>query len=491
MVLSGSPGEVLAEAERIFLGRYVIDAPLPWNGLAFVFRAVEPGRAVAVAALPADLTGDERGERRFRKAAKHLAEVHHPALLPVTDIGVEHGVPYLESEFVAGRTVAELVAQQGSLGKDLAFAVADAVLGVLEVAHDRRWLHLDLTPTNVLIAGDPQAPRVVVVGLGFRSLLSGAQGARTAVSGEGGERFVPPEVRRGQPDGRSDLFSVGALLFFMVTGKRPPAAGGSARRAGWARSVVERAMAQRSVDRFADARSMRATLCKAHEGQAVALPKRRGAHRAALWAAAAVLCLLSGVGAALGWMRWHEARPATAAQTTAPPATAMAAPEPGPPAPDPVPAPDRADPWAGELPAPLAEAYPRTERHERFSRDELAPLYAYSKAHPDDSRGHLVLARAFADLGWFTPAIQRYEQAADADPEARNDPRMLDDVMPLLGHADLHEAAQRLVTKVYGADAVPRLEAYLEHDELPWVEHRRVLKYVEHLKTRAKKLTVE
>ncbi|MFW6067500.1 MAG: protein kinase domain-containing protein, partial [Myxococcota bacterium] len=301
MALGTSPANALAAAERIFLGRYVIDAPLPWNGLAFMFRAVEPGRVVAVAALPGDVSEDAQAAKRFRRRAAELAELRHPALLPITEAGVEQGVPYLEMEFADGRPLQDVVDEEGPLGRERAFRIADAVLDLLEVAHDARWLHWDLTPANVLLVPDPAGERVVVLGLGFRALLPGKP--RPGGSGPLADRFVAPEVAAGRGDGRSDLYSVGALLYFMVTGARPPRPNGGARRAGWARPVVERALAGRSVDRFADARSMRATLRKAYEGQTVPVPRRRMRSGPLLWVAAGALCLAVGGGSALLWMR--------------------------------------------------------------------------------------------------------------------------------------------------------------------------------------------
>lgn len=481
MARRASAAEALAEAERIFIGRYVIDAPLPWNGLAFLFRAVEPGRAVAVAALPVDLSGRPDAEKTFRAEAADLAGLRHPTLLPITEAGVEQGVPYLEMEFVAGRTLAEVVAQEGPLDRERAFRIADAVLDLLEVAHDQRWMHWDLTPANVILAPDSNgSERVVVVGLGFRTLCGGGGIQPTSTSGAQGDRFTAPEVRQGRSDGRSDLYSVGALLHLMASGRRPPKAGATVRRAGWARPVVERALAVRSLDRFADARSMRAALRKVFEGRGTASSGRLGGRAAVLWVLAGCLCLSLGGGAAYGWLHWNrQAAAAEAPSAVVPAEAAPSVPE------EPIEAGPRS-PLGESLPEPLAEAKARLDRGDRLSRGELAPLYAYTRAHPDDARGHLVLAHCFTELGWHSAAIERYVQAHRADPAVRNDARVLDALLPLLPHPDLHAPAARAVDRIYGADAIAPLERFLEDAEIPWAQHRRVLKYLDKLKTRHK-----
>ncbi|MFW6087582.1 MAG: serine/threonine-protein kinase, partial [Myxococcota bacterium] len=420
-----STAEALAEAERIFGGRYVIDTPLPWNGLAFVFRAVEPGRAVAVAALPVDLSGRPDAEKSFRREAGDLAGLRHSALLPITEIGVERGVPYLEMEFVPGRTLSEVVAQEGPLDRARAFRIADTVLDLLELAHDQRWMHWDLTPANVIVTAEPDGTeRVAVVGLGFRTLSEGGGIQPTSASGAQGDRFTAPEVRQGRSDGRSDLYSVGALLHLMVSGGRPPKAGSTARRAGWARPVVERALAVRSLDRFADARSMRAALRKVFEGGTMAPSSRGRARTATAWVLAGALCLSLGGGATYGWLRWK--RQAAAADVPTPDVPAEVTP---PASEEPSDSGPRS-PLEEPLPEPLGEAHARLERGEPLSREELAPLYAYSRAHPDDVRGHLVLAHCFTELGWHSEAIKRYVRAHRADPAVRNDARVLDALLP-------------------------------------------------------------
>jgi eukaryotic-like serine/threonine-protein kinase len=483
MSLGGSPDEALAAAEGTFAGRYVVAGLLAWNGLAFVFRAVEPGRSVAVAAF-GDADGrDADRSAKFLRRAQAVAELQHPALVPVTERGVEQGVPYLEMELVPGPTLAEARAQDGPFSRERAFHVADAVLDALEVAHDRRAMHWDLTPANVILSpGEGGPERVRLVGLGFRALLGSAGHGRA--SGPGATRFIAPEVWGASPDGRADLYSVGALLQWMLTG-RVPAPGGRGRGTGWARPIVARALAKVPVDRFADARSMRIALRKAFEGQVVPMPPRPRLRRAVMWSTASAACLAVGI---FGGLQLRSLRSATGveqgvamAEVSAPSPSRDASPEAGKAPTGPL----------DEVPEALSEVYERVRAGARLSRDELAPLRAHTRDHPNDVRGHLILAHAYANLGWQSAAVDRYLVAHGVDASIRSDERVLQELLGALPHPDLHDKAARALSRIYGFDAIGPVEALISSGDLSWAEHQRLRRYVERLKGRQKRAAGE
>ncbi|MFW6052034.1 MAG: hypothetical protein ACODAU_12730, partial [Myxococcota bacterium] len=138
-------------------------------------------------------------------------------------------------------------------------------------------------------------------------------------------------------------------------------------------------------------------------------------------------------------------------------------------------------------PPHLQHLQERIERGDPLSRQDLAPLQAYARAHPNDPTGHLLLAHAFTDLEWHSAAIERYVQAYQADAAAAEDPRVLENLMALLPHPELHAPAARAIGLLYGSAAVEPLERFLSEADLPWVEHRRVLEFLERLKTRRKR----
>jgi hypothetical protein len=483
MSIAGTPTEALVAAETVFAGRYVVADALAWNGLAFVFRAVEPGRAVAVAAFPGDRWTDERRAAGFLQRARLLQELRHPALVPVRAAGIEGGVPFVEMERVEGPTLAEVVRQEGPLARDRAFRVASEVLDALEVLHDQRVMHWDLAPSNVILeAASDGTERVRIVGVGFRLMMRSA--GRGRASGPEGARYVAPEVWKGAGDGRSDQYAVGALLHWMLTARAPRGPGGRGRGTGWARPVVARALASRPHERFADVRSMRLTLTKAYEGQPVAMPGVPGLRRKVAWGVAGVVCLGVGIvgGAQLRTLRAspspaEEARPAQAS----PLAALLRQGEGG--------AARRAafEAVGPDMPEALREADRRIRTGERLSREELAPLQAYARAHKDDARGHLLLGHAFAALGWRTHATERYLRAHQADPNVRRDARVLDELLVDLLHPDLHEAAARALSIIYGDEAIEAGEDLLASGGLTWVEQQRVRKYVERLKGKRKR----
>jgi hypothetical protein len=480
MLLAGSPEQILAAVEETFAGRYVIDAPLPWNGLASVFRAVEPGRSVAVAVFGGAWEGDRRD--KFLRRAQAIAELPHPTLLAIHERGIVGDVAFLEMELPSGRPLSQVMAEEGPFDRDRAFRVADAVLDLLEVVHDLSAMHWDLTPSNVILSPDGEgSERVRVLGVGFRALLGPA--GQGLASGPEGERFIAPEVWQGRPDGRADQYSVGALLQWMISGRPPGGPGGFGRGAAWARPVVVRAMARRRQDRFPDARSMRVTLRKAYEGQVVPMPTRPELRRALLWTAAGVTCLGLGI---VGGLQLRGLRSTVAAVDA--PAVAGPADDRGPErekGPGGAVAPP--GPLASGIPEPLRDVYEDIRRGVRLDREALGPIQAYTRTHPDDVRGHLVLAHAFAHVGWQSAAIERFVIAFRVDPLARHDAHLVEVLLGALPHPDFHHDASKALSVILDVEAIEPVEGLLASAQLDWEERQRVRRYLERLKGRARR----
>jgi serine/threonine protein kinase len=210
------PGTVLAG------GRYRIDAKLGSGGMAEVFQAYDTklARAVALKVMSADLSLDDGYPARFRREAQAMAALSHPQVVAVHDMGDEP-VPYIVMELVEGRSLADLLAARRHLPVPQALDLASQVLAGLAAAHAHGLVHRDIKPGNVLLAADGTA-KVADFGI-----ARAAEGAGTVLTQTGlmigTPHFMSPEQVLGRPgiDHRSDLYSVGVMLFQMLTGRLP------------------------------------------------------------------------------------------------------------------------------------------------------------------------------------------------------------------------------------------------------------------------------
>jgi eukaryotic-like serine/threonine-protein kinase len=208
------------------LGPYEIQSPLGAGGMGEVYRARDSRlvRTVAVKVLPQAFAADIEHLQRFEHEARVLTALNHPNLLTIYDVGAESSVHYLVSEFLEGQTLRERL-NQGALSVRRAAEYALQVASGLAAAHEKGIVHRDLKPENVFITSEG---RVKVLDFGLaKTTPSIAVDERTLtiqttpgmVLGTVG--YMSPEQVRGLPtDGRSDLFSFGAMLYEMLSGKR-------------------------------------------------------------------------------------------------------------------------------------------------------------------------------------------------------------------------------------------------------------------------------
>ncbi len=214
------------------MGPYEILSPLGAGGMGEVYRARDTRleRDVAVKVLPASYSADLDRLRRFEQEARAASQLNHPNIVTVHDFGTHQGSPYVVQELLEGETLRERI-ESGSLGTRKATEYALEIAHGLAAAHDKGIVHRDLKPENIFITADG---RVKILDFGLAKLLrsdgdAGAAGsARTAtlqtlpgvVMGTAG--YMSPEQVRAQPtDARSDIFSFGAILYEMLTGRRP------------------------------------------------------------------------------------------------------------------------------------------------------------------------------------------------------------------------------------------------------------------------------
>jgi len=215
------------------LGPYEIVAPLGAGGMGEVYRARDPrlGRDVAIKILPASFSQDPERLRRFEQEARAAGQLNHPNITAVHDIGADagDGSPYLVTELLEGETLREVLAGgRPSPRKAIDYAVQ--IAHGLSAAHEKGIVHRDLKPENLFVTREG---RVKILDFGLAKLLLGEETVEGAGDSPtlsaptnpgtllGTVGYMSPEQVRGQAvDARSDIFSLGAVLYEMLSGRR-------------------------------------------------------------------------------------------------------------------------------------------------------------------------------------------------------------------------------------------------------------------------------
>src|SRR5438094_4162453 len=205
--------------DTIFDGRYRILRKLGSGGMANVYLAEdqELGRRVAIKILDERHDGDDQFTERFRREAKNAAALSHPNIVSIYDRGEAEGTYYIAMEFLDGRSLKELIITRGPAPVSIAIDYARQILAGLRFAHRHGIVHRDIKPHNVIVDSEGRA-KVTDFGIA----RSGTSQMTEAGSIIGTAQYLSPEQARGAPvDQRSDLYSVGIVLYEMLTGRVP------------------------------------------------------------------------------------------------------------------------------------------------------------------------------------------------------------------------------------------------------------------------------
>jgi eukaryotic-like serine/threonine-protein kinase len=210
---------------KILNERYEIEATLGEGGMARVYRGTDGvlGRPVAIKVLADRYAGDDTFVTRFRREAQAAAALNHPNVVSVFDTGDDGQAHYIVMEYVPGQTLADVLKREGPLDPDRAARIAEDVATALQAAHERGLVHRDVKPGNVMI--DPEG-RTKVMDFGIARAAADDTLTQTgAVLGTAG--YLSPEQAQGTTvDARSDIYSLGCVLYETLTG-RPPFTGDS------------------------------------------------------------------------------------------------------------------------------------------------------------------------------------------------------------------------------------------------------------------------
>jgi serine/threonine protein kinase len=217
----------LKNMDRETIGRYEILNELGRGAMGRVFRARDSvmGRVVALKSLlSASLAGDQAQEfrERFYREAQAAGALAHPGIVPVFDVGEDDGVPFLVMEYVQGRTLAEAVKQGERYTLDHVCEIGRQLAEALGYAHRHGVIHRDIKPANILMTSREvygvERPRIT--DFGVAKLVGGDLTGTGQLLGT--PAFMPPELFTGAPvDGRTDLFSLGVILYKLATAEQP------------------------------------------------------------------------------------------------------------------------------------------------------------------------------------------------------------------------------------------------------------------------------
>ncbi len=321
------------------LGSCEILAPIGAGGMGEVYRArdITLGREVAVKVLPPDFTTDADRLRRFSQEAQAAAALNHPNVLAIYHVGEQDGAPYIVSELLEGETLRDRL-RTGALAVRKAVDFAVQAASGLAAAHDKGIVHRDLKPENLFITNDGH---IKILDFGLAKLTrpdtSESVGQLATVTAGTGAGLVlgtvgymsPEQVRAQAVDARTDIFSLGAILYEMLSGKRafqgdtpadtmsailreepPPLTASIAAVPPALERIVRHCLEKNPYERFQSARDLKFDLSELSSpslvppsGVSAALPVAATASRRSRTALLATgVVLLMAVTAAAGWL---------------------------------------------------------------------------------------------------------------------------------------------------------------------------------------------
>lgn len=279
----------MAERERrVFNGRYELMARLARGGMSNVFLAhdLQLDRQVAVKVLFPEFATDPTFVQRFRREAQAAANLNHPNIVSIYDWGEERGTYFIVMEYIEGRSLAQMLQGGHRFSFDDSIDVVSDVAAALHFAHENGVIHRDVKPGNILISGNGH---VKVADFGIAQAVSAKENLTQTGTVLGTATYFSPEQARGLPiDPRSDVYSLGVVLYEMLTAT-PPFSGDNPVSVAYMHvqeeperpsvrnpdisadleSVVLMALAKEPADRYSSAEAFRDDLANVRQGLAV------------------------------------------------------------------------------------------------------------------------------------------------------------------------------------------------------------------------------
>ncbi|HEV2112505.1 MAG TPA: protein kinase, partial [Terriglobales bacterium] len=342
------PAKPASLQEELTGGRYMILSELGRGAMGVVYKAYDRliGRLVALKTIPVEASQNEYAAlvERLKQEARAAGMLDHPNIVTVFDVGEEAGLFYLTMQFVEGRTLADLRQQSELMPVSRIYEVADQICDAVGFAHRAGVIHRDLKPSNMMLTVHGT---VKVMDFGIAKL--GDAGLTKAGMILGTPSYLAPEQAAGRRiDHRSDIFSLGSVLYEVITGEKafpgesttsiiykvinedpiPPRIIEPSLPPGLD-AIVRKALAKDPTQRFQTCEQMREALQQCKEGRTLEtqkLPKEPDPVRPRRWGWVAAAVVLVGLGLAVAW--WHSRMSPSAASKMPVPSTVSAAPAP-------------------------------------------------------------------------------------------------------------------------------------------------------------------
>ncbi|MEM7456202.1 MAG: protein kinase [Planctomycetota bacterium] len=203
------------------IGQYDIEAKIGQGGMGIVFRAFDTAlnRTVAIKVLAPHLASSGIARKRFTREARAAAAVRHPNVIPIYNVNASDERPYIVMELVDGTSLQEHIQNNGPLEPVEIVRIANQIAAGLVEAHEQGLVHRDIKPANILIEKD--VSRVMITDFGLARAADDVAMTQTGWLA-GTPHYMSPEQARGMDiDHRSDLFSLGSVIYFMATGREP------------------------------------------------------------------------------------------------------------------------------------------------------------------------------------------------------------------------------------------------------------------------------
>lgn len=201
------------------IGRYVVDAPIGWGAAAVVYRARNAnGQVVALKVLRPEAAAHPALRASIQNEYRTLSRLRHPGIVRVFDGGEANGLFYMAMEYIEGETLEEFLQRVKLVGEETAIRIGRQVAEALDYLHRQGYVHRDIKTSNILLT---PTGRAVLFDFGTVRSIHDPPPAEQGIYGT--PAFLAPEqIEPGQPvDGRADLYSLGVVLYRMVTGRKP------------------------------------------------------------------------------------------------------------------------------------------------------------------------------------------------------------------------------------------------------------------------------